>query len=102
MVASLHNLLGEARKDGNQSACDLRATFAFLGIDLDRVNLQEVLKRQRGGIDEGKVVSLIEARKAARKAKNFTEADRIRGELKGMGIELEDKKDGTTHWRIER
>ena len=90
------------RKDDNQPACDLRATFAFLGIELDRVNLQEILKRQRGGIDEGKVVSLIDARSAARKARNFKEADRIRDELDGMGIELEDKKDGATLWRFKR
>jgi len=102
MAASLHRLLGEVRKDDNQPACDLRATFAFLGIELDRVNLQEILKRQRGGIDEGKVVSLIDARSAARKARNFKEADRIRDELDGMGIELEDKKDGATLWRFKR
>jgi cysteinyl-tRNA synthetase len=102
MAASLHSLLGEVKKDDNQTACDLRATFAFLGIELDRVNLQEILKRQRGGIDEGKIVSLIDARSATRKARNFKEADRIRDELSGMGIELEDKKDGTTLWRFKR
>ena len=48
-------------------------------------------------VDEGKVVvSSLDARNAARKAKNFKEADRIRDELKAMGVELEDKKDGTT------
>ena len=44
-------------------------------------------------------IALIDARNAARKAKNFKEADRIRDELKAMGIELEDKKDGTTSGR---
>ena len=32
----------------------------------------------------------------------FKEADRIREELKTMGIELEDKRDGTTAWRVKR
>ena len=32
----------------------------------------------------------------------FKEADRIRDELRAMGIELEDKKDGTTTWRVKR
>jgi cysteinyl-tRNA synthetase len=102
MIASLHRLSGEARKGNYQAACDLRATFNFLGIDLDRVDADEIHKRQRGGIDEGKIVSLIDDRSAARKAKNFKEADRIRDELKGMGIDLEDKKDGTTTWRMTR
>jgi len=49
-----------------------------------------------------RIHKLIEARDAARKAKNFTESDRIRDELKAMGIELEDHKDGTTTWKMKR
>ena len=52
-------------------------------------------------IDEASVIRLIEARTAARKAKDFAEADRIRAELSGMGVELKDSKDGTT-WRVTR
>ncbi len=43
----------------------------------------------------------IEARIAAKKAKNWAEADRIRSELKAQGIILEDRPDGTTDWRRE-
>jgi len=43
----------------------------------------------------------IEARFAARKAKNFAESDRIRDELAAMGVVLKDTKDGTT-WEIAR
>jgi len=41
----------------------------------------------------------ITARAAAKKAKNYVEADRIRKELLAAGIVLEDKSDGTTEWR---
>jgi cysteinyl-tRNA synthetase len=44
------------------------------------------------------VDELIDARTAAKKAKNFAEADRIRDELKAAGIVLEDGPAGTT-WR---
>jgi len=52
-------------------------------------------------VDEGKVVSLIEARNAARKAKDFKESDRIRDELAAMGVVLKDSKEGTT-WELAR
>jgi cysteinyl-tRNA synthetase len=45
------------------------------------------------------VEKLIDERVAAKKAKNYAEADRIRKELLAAGIVLEDKPDGTTEWR---
>ena len=45
---------------------------------------------------ESKVEELIDARKAARKAKDFKESDRIRDELAKMGIALKDSKDPKT------
>jgi cysteinyl-tRNA synthetase len=52
-------------------------------------------------IDEKQVASLIEARAAARAAKNFKESDRIRDELAALGVVVKDSKDGTT-WEIAR
>lgn len=49
--------------------------------------------------DDGNIQSLIDARAAAKKAKNWPEADRIRKELADSGILLEDRPDGTTDWR---
>jgi cysteinyl-tRNA synthetase len=45
---------------------------------------------------------LIEARNAARKARNFQESDRIRDELAAQGIALKDNPDGTTSWEVKR
>ena len=44
--------------------------------------------------------AMVLARYEAKKAKNFAEADRIRDELKAMGIEVLDAKDGATWKRI--
>ncbi len=48
---------------------------------------------------DAQVEALIEARKAAKANKHWAEADRLREQLKGMGIVLEDRKDGTVAWR---
>jgi cysteinyl-tRNA synthetase len=50
------------------------------------------------GFDDAAIEARIEARAEARKCKDFAEADRIRDELAGAGIMLEDKAEGTI-WR---
>jgi cysteinyl-tRNA synthetase len=49
-------------------------------------------------VNKEEIDRLIEARLAARKAKNFKEADRIRDDLKSKGVILEDGPKGTT-WK---
>jgi len=49
-------------------------------------------------LDAG-VADLIEQRRAAKAARNWPEADRVRDLLKAQGILLEDHKDGTITWR---
>jgi len=51
------------------------------------------------GIDVKQVDALIAARQAARGEKNFAEADRIRGELKALGVEIMDTPRGT-EWKV--
>ena len=48
--------------------------------------------------DAGRIDALVAARVAARRAKDFAEADRIRKELAAEGIEIMDGPDGST-WR---
>ena len=53
----------------------------------------------RATIDEAEVERLIALRAAARKAKDFAEADRIRDQLAAEGVILEDQA-GKTRWRL--
>jgi cysteinyl-tRNA synthetase len=50
-------------------------------------------------VDAALVEALIEARLAARTAKDWGESDRIRDQLTALGVILEDAK-GTTTWRL--
>ncbi len=50
------------------------------------------------GLSNEAIETLIQQRLAARAAKNWSESDRIRDELKAQGVLLEDSKGGTT-WR---
>jgi cysteinyl-tRNA synthetase len=52
-------------------------------------------------VDTVKIARAIEARNAARKAKNFKESDRIRDELLAQGVVLKDGPDGTT-WDVKK
>jgi cysteinyl-tRNA synthetase len=88
--------LGEALPEDQveKAAGQLRGCLAIVGFAL--VNEKPVAKTLPQD-----VMKLIDARNAARKAKNFSEADRIRDELVAKGIVLHDTKDGTT-WEIAR
>src|SRR5258706_2225033 len=61
----------------------------------DRAHVEQVI-----GIEP--LNERIEARLAARNAKDFVQSDTIRDELKAKDIELEDHKDGTTTWKVKR
>jgi cysteinyl-tRNA synthetase len=107
MIAELHQLANAGRSS------DLAAALRFLGFSADRKKLHRPIVGATPIVAEGghathviapsdkKVRELVEARNAAREAKNFAESDRIRDELAAMGVVLKDSKDGTT-WETAR
>ncbi len=98
-VAVLFDLANEVnRNQSAEAAAQLKALAGVLGL-LQR-DPQQFLQGEAsaGGLDDAAINAQIEARIAAKKAKNFAEADRIRKELLEAGIVLEDSAQGTT-WR---
>ena len=103
-VAELFDLASEANRTKSiATARQLKALAGVLGL-LQRAP-QDYLRggvgseAGEGGLDEARIAGLIAERAAAKKARNFADADRIRTELTAAGIILEDKPDGTTNWR---
>ncbi|MBV9556806.1 MAG: cysteine--tRNA ligase [Pseudolabrys sp.] len=101
LFAALHELRGEAAKGAKPAAACLRTSAQLLGLLQKSGAEWAAFLPQSVAVDQTKVAGLVEARTAARRAKNFAESDRIRDELTKMGVVLKDSKDGTT-WEIAR
>ena len=95
-IAELFQLANKTFQGDAPAARQLKALGGVLGL-LQR-DPNDFLRAAPAGVDETWIEERIAARQAARQAKNFAEADRIRKELLGKGIVLEDKG-GKTSWR---
>ena len=102
-VAALFDLASEVNRTRSSAlAAQLKALGGILGL-LER-EPQAFLRAMPASSDaddatlEARVVDAIAARAAAKRERNYTEADRIRDELAADGVALEDTASGTV-WR---
>jgi cysteinyl-tRNA synthetase len=72
----------------------------FVGFMEDVLGLCEEITRDNDKID-GVIKVLIDLRKKARTDRNFSLSDKIRDDLKAMGVQLMDGKDGEMSYVIE-
>ena len=100
-IAVLHGLRNRVQGGDDTARADLAASLRLLGFLHESAAQWAARRQQAADIDASKVNALIDARTAARKAKDFKESDRIRDELAAMGVVLKDSKEGTT-WEIAR
>ncbi len=89
-IAEMHALRNAAGRKA------LAGSLAFFGFREDGFSDWRARRAPALAIAPEEINRRIAARLDARKAKDFSEADRIRDELLALGIVLKDSKDGTT------
>ena len=98
-ITAMYDVLKEKTNDATKLAA--LADFDTV-LSLNLLSAAEALKKKQAeeaaASADPEVDALVAARTAAKKAKNFAEADRIRDELKAKGIEIIDTPQGTK-WR---
>jgi len=118
-ISVLFDLARELNKSREKSqdrlqilAITLKKLGALLGVLQDNVEdflkglnkIVSVIEAELPGIKvvilgEGYVEQQIQLRIEAKKNKDWATADKVRDELKQLGVILEDRPDGTTDWR---
>ena len=89
---------GDAAELASNTLEDLASRWELLRNLAAVLGLQQESESSTTAVNDAEIEAAIEARRAAKAAKNFAEADGIRDELKAMGIELIDKPGGLTEW----
>jgi cysteinyl-tRNA synthetase len=102
MLAELHGLRSLAQGGDRLALGELASSLRFLGFLRDSTADWSARRAAGKDVDAATVDALIAARTAARRARNFKDADRIRDEITALGVEIEDHKDGTTSWKVKR
>ena len=92
-IAEMDNLANQARAGDRAASLELMAAGNMLGLLQQSPDVWF-----KGTGDDTAIDTLVALRFEARENKNFAESDRIRDELMGQGIILEDGPKGTT-WR---
>ena len=106
-ISVLHGLAGRLNKERDRNAPEARrigTTLRHLGGILGLLQADANAFLQTGtvaGISTEEINQLIEQRNAARKSKNFAEADRIRDHLLQQGVELSDSPSTTIFTRVK-
>ena len=100
-LATIFDQIRETNKyiDNNGKSLGVKASYTSLKkklIDVIGIEVEYENKSATNDLTEKLIELLLKLRKEARETKNFPLSDKIRDELKAIGIEIKDNKDGTT------
>jgi cysteinyl-tRNA synthetase len=100
-LATIFDQIRETNKyiDNNGKSLGVKTSYISLKkklIDVIGIEVEYENKSATNDLTEKLIELLLKLRKEARETKNFPLSDKIRDELKAIGIEIKDNKDGTT------
>ncbi len=106
-ISIIHGLAKSARRGNAETAAELKTALQFLGLYDNESADDFFVGSPQLEVPEAEIDEMIAARLAARNAKDFKEADRIRDVLAAKGIQLKDAKDPAsgqivTTWEVKR
>jgi cysteinyl-tRNA synthetase len=95
-AAMMYELAREANRLQSEGRISKKGAENIIKVFDDFNDIFDVLRKTEPAKTEGDSVIdlLVKARNEARKRKDFSEADRIRKELAGLGVDIQDTKDG--------
>jgi cysteinyl-tRNA synthetase len=107
-----YGLLPKPAQISFDKSCSQKSTYG-LALEIKYEEIRTLVRSymdrafDEAGVDREAVNKIVDARLAARVAKNFAESDRIRDELLAMGIQLKDGKNAVTGepettWEVKR
>ncbi|MCB9454088.1 MAG: cysteine--tRNA ligase [Anaerolineaceae bacterium] len=99
LTRDVNTLLNSGTAVGKPVLDAINATYNTLGGDVLGIIPAADSASSDGQRESGLIELLVNLRAAARKNKDFATSDRIRDELLGLGVVLEDRADGTV-WRV--
>ena len=100
--AGAMKIIDAAVRKGSDTAAGLKHDLLALASVMGVLQADPQAWFQGGADDDlkARIEALIEARDAARKTKDWAEADRIRAELSALNVEVMDGPAGAT-WRLK-
>ena len=99
LTREVNTLLNEGEPQTRQTLQAIDDLYRRLGGDVLGIIPDEEARGASAEREEGLIRLLVELRARARENRDWEAADRIRDELTGLGVTLEDRPDGTI-WKV--